>query len=245
MIEFITAPAALPQGQRVYAIGDIHGCIDQLQALHQAVAQDLAERPTADALLIHVGDYVDRGPDSAAVVALLAGGPPIKGLPTVNLMGNHELMMLEALSSGQAEAAELWLSNGGADSLFSWGVPRQVKQADWAARIPRPHLLFLRDLVLMHRQGPYLFVHAGIRPGVRLSGQLRQDLLWIREPFLSAKGDLGDEPGMVVVHGHTPVKAPVVRPNRIGIDTGAVMGGVLTCAVLEADRLGFLTADEE
>jgi serine/threonine protein phosphatase 1 len=241
MIEFIAAPAALPQGQRVYAIGDIHGCLDQLQALHQAVAQDLAERPTADAVLVHLGDYVDRGPDSAAVVALLAAGPPVKDLPTVNLMGNHEHMMLDALSSGQAEAAELWLGNGGADTLFSWGVPRQVKQADWAARIPRPHLLFLRDLALVHREGPYLFVHAGIRPGVRLSQQARQDLLWIREPFLSAKGDLGGEPGMVVVHGHTPVREPVVRPNRIGIDTGAVMGGVLTCAVLEEDRLGFLT----
>ena len=241
MIEFIAAPAALPQGQRVYAIGDIHGCLDQLQALHQAVAQDLAERPTADAVLIHVGDYVDRGPDSAGVVALLAAGPPVKDLPTVNLMGNHEHMMLDALSSGQAEAAELWLGNGGADTLFSWGVPRQVKQADWAARIPRPLLLFLRDLALMHREGPYLFVHAGIRPGVRLSQQARQDLLWIREPFLSAKGDLGGEPGMVVVHGHTPVREPVVRPNRIGIDTGAVMGGVLTCAVLEEERLGFLT----
>ena len=243
MIEFIAAPAALPDGQRVYAIGDIHGCIDQLQALHHAIAEDLAERPTADAVLIHVGDYVDRGPDSAAVIALLAAGPPIKDLPMVNLMGNHEHMMLDALSSGQAEAAELWLGNGGADSLFSWGVPRQVKQTDWAARIPRPHRLFLRDLVLMDRRGPYLFVHAGIRPGVPLRLQVRQDLLWIREPFLSAKGDLGDEPGMVVVHGHTPVKAPVIRHNRIAIDTGAVFGWDMTCLVLEDDQLGFLTAE--
>jgi len=131
----------------------------------------------------------------------------------------------------------LWLRNGGAESLMSWGVPRTVAQQDWATRIPVPHLLFLRDLALTHQQGPYLFVHAGIRPGVRLNQQSREDLLWIREPFLSAKGDLG----MVVVHGHTPVREPVVRPNRIGIDTGAVMGGVLTCAVLEGDRVGFLT----
>ena len=241
MTEFIEAPATLPEGQRAYAIGDVHGCLEQLEALHQAVAADLAERPVAEAVLVHLGDYVDRGPDSAAVVARLAAGPPIPGLYTVNLMGNHEHMMLDALVSGQEEAAELWLSNGGANTLFSWGVPRQVKPTDWAARIPRPHLLFLRDLVLTHRLGPYLFVHAGVRPGVHLSAQVRQDLLWIREPFLSAKGDLGDEPGMVVVHGHTPVKAPVVRPNRIGIDTGAVMGGVLTCVVLEDDRLGFLT----
>jgi serine/threonine protein phosphatase 1 len=245
MIEFTAAPAILPPGQRAYAIGDIHGCIDQLETLHRAIAEDLAARPAADAVLIHLGDYVDRGPDSAAVVALLAAGPPIPGLPTVNLMGNHEHMMLDAVAAGTAEAAALWLANGGADTLFSWGVPRQAKQADWAARIPLPHLLFLRDLALTHQMGPYLFVHAGIRPGVRLSQQTRYDLMWIREPFLSAKGDLGDQPGMVVVHGHTPGREPVVRPNRIGIDTAAVMGGVLTCAVLEDERVGFLTAGGE
>lgn len=236
MIDFVTAPAQLPPGQRVYAVGDVHGCIDQLTALHQAIAEDLAARPVADALLVHLGDYVDRGPDSAAVVTLLAAGPPVPGLPTINLMGNHEFMMLDALVSGEEPSAELWLSNGGADTLYSWGVPRTTKQVDWASRIPVPHLLFLRDLALMHQQGPYLFVHAGIRPGVRLRQQARQDLLWIREPFLSSKADLG----LVVVHGHTPTKEPVVRANRIGIDTGAVMGGMLTCAVLEDDRLGFL-----
>jgi Calcineurin-like phosphoesterase len=241
MIEFVAAPATLPPGQRVYAIGDVHGCLDQLEALHQAVAQDLAERPDAEAVLIHLGDYVDRGPESAAVVALLAAGPPIPGLRTVNLMGNHEHMMLDALSSGLEAAADLWMSNGGANTLFSWGVSRLDRQVDWAGQIPVQQLLFLRDLALTHREGPYLFVHAGIRPDVGLGQQARQDLLWIREPFLSAKGELGGEPGMVVVHGHTPVREPVVRPNRIGIDTGAVMGGVLTCLVLEDDRLGFLT----
>lgn len=265
MIEFIEAPATLPRGERAYAIGDVHGCLRQLEALHQAIALDLAERPVAEAVLIHLGDYVDRGPDSAAVVALLAAGPPIPGLHTVNLMGNHEHMMLDALASGREEAAELWLSNGGANTLFSWGVPRLAAQAEWAEQIPVPHLLFLRNLVLMHRLGPYLFVHAGLRPGVRLHRQTRHDMLWIREPFLSAKGPflgdaskdpalggsgqgageaaggVGDTESVVVVHGHTPTLAPVVRPNRIGIDTGAVMGGVLTCAVLEADRVGFLT----
>ena len=236
MVDFIAAPAILPPGQRVYAVGDVHGCVEQLEALHRAIAHDLADRPVAAALLIHLGDYVDRGPDSAAVVALLAAGPPIAGLPTLNLMGNHEHMMLDALASGDAEAAGLWLSNGGADTLFSWGVPRQTKPADWAACIPLPHLAFLRNLAMTHQEGPYLFVHAGIRPGVRLRQQVREDLLWIREPFLSAKGDHG----MVVVHGHTPVREPVVRANRIGIDTGAVMGGALTCAVLEDDRVGFL-----
>ncbi|MBN8898270.1 MAG: serine/threonine protein phosphatase, partial [Rhodospirillales bacterium] len=108
---------------------------------------------------------------------------------------------------------------------------------DWASRIPRAHLLFVRDLATHVQIGPYLFVHAGIRPGVPLEQQTRHDMLWIREPFLSSKQDHG----MVVVHGHTPRQEPTVRPNRIGIDTGAVMGGVLTCLVLETDQLGFLS----
>ena len=238
MIEFVPAPASLPSGQRVYAVGDVHGCLDRLTALHALIAADLAERPVAQPVLVHLGDYVDRGPDSAGVVALLATGAPLPGLPTVNLMGNHEHMMLAALASGETEATELWLANGAADSLHSWGVPRSAQPNDWAAHLPIPHLLFLRDLALRHRAGGYLFVHAGVRPGIKLDQQTRHDLLWIREPFLSSRQDHG----AVVVHGHTPHPEPVVRPNRIGIDTGAVMGGMLTCAVLEADRLGFLTA---
>jgi serine/threonine protein phosphatase 1 len=103
--------------------------------------------------------------------------------------------------------------------------------------MPRRHLLFLRDLAVWHEAGGYLFVHAGIRPGIPLERQSRHDLMWIREPFLSSKQSFG----AVVVHGHTPRPDPVVRPNRLGIDTGAVMGGVLTCVVLEEDRLGFIT----
>ena len=236
MIDFIAAPASLPQGQRIYAIGDVHGCIDQLRALHRAIAQDLTGRPVAKAVLIHLGDYVDRGPDSAAVVRLLAAGPPIPDLPTINLMGNHESMMLDALASGEEEAVGLWLINGGAVTLDSWGVPHLANPAEWIRWIPERHMLFLRGLLLMHQEGPYLFVHAGIRPGVPLDRQTPHDLLWIREPFLSARCDFG----AVVVHGHTPMQEPVVRLNRIGIDTGAVMGGALTCAVLEEDRLGFL-----
>jgi serine/threonine protein phosphatase 1 len=237
MIDFMAAPAALPPGRRIYAIGDVHGCLERLTALHEAIAADLAERPVGDALLIHLGDYVDRGPDSAGVVALLAEGPAVAGSRAVNLMGNHELMMLNAVASQSAEAVELWLSNGGADTLHSWGVPRAVKPALWSNYIPASHLVFLRDLALQHQEGPYLFVHAGVRPGVPAALQTRQDLLWMREPFLSWQGEFG----AVVVHGHTPKPEPVVRPNRIGIDTGAVMGGVLTCAVLEDNRLGFLT----
>ena len=113
MIDFIPAPASLPPGLRVYAIGDIHGCLDRLQALHELIAEDLAARPADAPLLVHLGDYVDRGPDSAGVVARLTEGPPLPDLPTVNLMGNHEHMMLAAVATGETEATELWLANGG------------------------------------------------------------------------------------------------------------------------------------
>jgi len=239
MVDFIPAPGRLPPGQRVYAVGDVHGCLDRLEALHELIAGDLAARPADQAELVHLGDYVDRGPDSAGVVARLADGALPPRVPVVNLMGNHEHMMLAALAAtGGVDAIGLWLGNGGADSLASWGVPRSAQPREWASYLPKPHLLFLRDLAVRHAAGGYLFVHAGIRPGIPIERQSRHDQMWIREPFLSS-----NEPfGPVVVHGHTPRLEPVVRPNRIGIDTGAVMGGALTCAVLEEDRLGFITA---
>ena len=238
MTEFVTAPAILPEGRRVYAIGDIHGCLEQLQALHAMIADDIAARPVDDAVLIHLGDYVDRGPDCAEVVEMLSVGPSVPGTTVVNLMGNHEEMAIQALSSGLAADGAQWMRNGGAESLLSWRVGRTVPQALWPTMIPFPHQRFLRELALTHRVGPYLFVHAGVRPGVPLASQQTADLLWIREPFLSFKKDLG----AVVVHGHTPTREPVVRTNRIGIDTGAVMGGLLTCAILEGDRVGFMQA---
>ena len=116
------------------------------------------------------------------------------------------------------------------------GNQRRTGPQAWPHYIPEAHIAYLRGLGLTHVQGGYIFVHAGLRPGVDLAAQTPADLLWIREPFLSFKGEL---PG-VVVHGHTPGRSMVKRPNRIGIDTGAVMGGVLTCLVLEADRMGEL-----
>ena len=233
----IVAPGRLPPGLRGYAIGDIHGCADQLRALHRAVLADLADRPVPRAELVHLGDLLDRGPDSAGVIrALLAvqeTAPP--ALMTITLRGNHEQMALDALTGDEVG---LWLDNGGAATLSSWGVAPRLRPAAWAGLVPPLHLAFLRALPLRHRAGDYLFVHAGVRPGVPLGAQTADDLLWIREPFLSAT-----EPfGAVVVHGHTPTPAPVVRANRVGLDTGAVMGGALTCGVFEADRLGFLAA---
>ncbi len=237
MLDLAPAPATLPPDQRIYAVGDVHGCLDRLVAMHEAIVADLSARPVENAVLIHLGDYVDRGQESAQVVEWLVGGPPVPATRIINLMGNHEAMLLAAVASGEENAADTWLANGGADSLHSWGVPRTAGQAEWASLIPAKHLLFLRDLPTHVRIGPYLFVHAGIRPGVPLDQQVRHDLLWIREPFLSSRKDHG----MVVVHGHTPRYEPLVRPNRIAIDTGAVLGGVLTCVVLETDKLGFLS----
>jgi len=238
MIELAPAPATLPPGRRVYAIGDIHGCSQQLAALHAVIAADLVRRPIEAPLLLHIGDYVDRGPDTAGVIAKLCNGPPVPGVEMVNLLGNHEHTMLEALG-GERAAATDWLFAGGRPSLESYGVDPDSPRGSWAAAVPETHLSFLRDLKLIHREGGYAFVHAGVRPGVPLESQARDDMLRMRQPFLYSEIDFG----AVVVHGHTPVKSPVVRHNRIAIDTGAVFGGLLTCVVLEGDTLGFLTAE--
>jgi serine/threonine protein phosphatase 1 len=166
-------------------------------------------------------------------MALPAG---LASVRVVNLKGNHEAMLLDALEGGRG-TAEIWLANGGVASLESWGVPPRQRPRDWVAAIPAAEVAFMRGLMLTHVQGGYVFVHAGLRPGKLLDEQTPHDLLWIREPFLSFDGTL---PG-VVVHGHTPEEPyPVVRANRIGMDTGAVLGGALSCVVLEADRMGFI-----
>jgi serine/threonine protein phosphatase 1 len=232
------APASLPAERRIYAIGDIHGCARQLADLHAIIAADLARRPVASALLLHIGDYVDRGADSAGVIARLIEGSPVPGTQMVNLLGNHESTMLEALS-GEAAAATDWLFAGGRATLESYGIAAGTPRDQWAGLIPVSHRVLLGGLTLIYREGGYAFVHAGVRPGVPLEDQARDDLLRSRQPFLYSEADFG----AVIVHGHTPVKSPVVKHNRIAVDTGAVFGGKLTCAVLEADRIGFLAAD--
>lgn len=235
-MEFQPAPAALPPGHRVYAIGDIHGCADRLASLHAMIGADLAARPVAHPLLLHLGDYVDKGPDSAGVVARLAAGPVLPGVPVVNLMGNHERTMLDALA-GERAAITDWLCTGGREALASWGLDPDSAPPEWPDAIPAAHQEFLRGLVLHYRLGGYLFVHAGLKPGVPLAEQAEDDLLRIRHVFLHSEADFG----AVVVHGHTPVRnGPDIRRNRINIDTGAVFGRDLTCLVLEEDRLAFL-----
>jgi serine/threonine protein phosphatase 1 len=237
-LQFRPAPGALPKGMRVYAIGDIHGCDDQLAALHGQIVEDLAARPIAQPVLLHIGDYVDRGPASAAVIARLAAGPPAPALLQVNLLGNHEKTMLDALS-GERAAITDWRHGGGDIALQSWGIAPDSPPDSWAARIPAAHLAVLRALQLHHRAGDYLFAHAGIRPGIPLAQQAAEDFYRIRHDFLASEADHG----MVVVHGHTPVRhGPEVYANRIAIDTGAVFGRALTCVVLEGRRLAFLAA---
>ena len=230
------APATLPPGQRIYAVGDVHGCLDQLDAMHRAIAAELHARPGSESLVIHLGDYIDRGPDSAGVIGRLIAPFPVPGVRVVNLVGNHEDLLLGALE-GRRREVEVWMSNGGHAALQSWGVPPRTAPKHWGELIPAAHIGFLRGLSVMHRAGGYVFVHAGVRPGIALLAQTREDLLWIREPFLST----GKPHEAVVVHGHTPEDSdPVVRANRIGLDTGAVLGGPLTCGVFEADRVGFI-----
>jgi serine/threonine protein phosphatase 1 len=238
MIELDKAPASLPPGRRVYAIGDIHGCDIQLGRLHEVIAEDAARRPVDAAVLLHIGDYVDRGADTAGVVRRLLRDPVVPGMQVVNLLGNHDETMLHALS-GDRPAATDWLFAGGRSALESYGIDPDSPRESWPAHVPAEHLEFLRNLTLTHREGGYFFVHGGVRPGVPLERQAREDLLRMRQPFLYSEMDFG----AVVVHGHSPVKQPVVRRNRIAIDTGAVFGGKMTCLVLEGETLGFLTAD--
>lgn len=234
------APGSLPPGLRVYAIGDVHGCADRLAVLHAGIAADLGARPLPPGgrvVLVHLGDYLDRGPDSAGVLAMLLGPPPVPGAEVVNLLGNHEVMMLDACDPhAHPGALPFWLDNGGAETLASYGA--SADDPDFQAYVPPEHLALLRRCPLRWAAGDYLFVHAGIRPGVALDRQDPFDLVWIREPFLSYEGELP----LVVVHGHTPTPAPAIRPHRIGIDTGACFGGDLTCLVLEEQRMGFLVA---
>jgi serine/threonine protein phosphatase 1 len=232
-IRFTRAPGVLPRGRRVYAIGDVHGRRDQLERMHAEIDHDLAARPIAAPLLVHLGDYIDHGPDSAGVIELLISRPP--RIPMVNLLGDHERMLIDALSGDRAAATD-WLWAGGKAALASWGLDPDLPRERWEGALPPTHVAFLRGLQRMHREADYLFVHAGIRPGVALRQQTLDDLVSIRQPFLWTEQPLG----FVVVHGHSSNPTVVRTDNRIGLDTGAGMGGKLTCAVLEDDLIGLI-----
>jgi serine/threonine protein phosphatase 1 len=236
-LEFVLSPGRLPRGRRVYAIGDIHGSLAELRQLHVAIAADLASRAPTSAVLVHLGDYIDFGPNSAGVIALLAVGPSIDDLPTINLMGDHERTALDALS-GDGAAATDWLHTGGQAALDSWGIPANTPRSEWGNKIPAGHIDFMHGLALDHCEGDYVFVHAGIRPDVRLDRQAEDDLLGIRQSFLASEQDFG----AIIVHGHSATPTPTIKPNRVGLDTGAGCGGKLTCAVFEDDAVAFMSA---
>ena len=232
--------ASIPAGLRVYAIGDIHGRLDLLSRLHQMILED-AGSAAGDRTLVYLGDYVDRGPESAGVVELLSK-ETLPGFSAIHLMGNHEDFMLRFLDDNSSGNA--WFANGGVATLRSYGVkfdyaellsPGRL-QDKLSRNLPARHLDFLRALTLSHVIGDYLFVHAGIRPAVAMELQTPADLLWIRGDFLNSTADHG----RIVVHGHTITDAPEIRENRIGIDTGAFATERLTCLVLEGASQRFL-----
>lgn len=240
--------ARVPEGHRIYAVGDVHGCLDKLLAVRSWIDADLDAHPAEAWRLILIGDYIDRGPDARGVIGWLAdhvGDARVRAL-----VGNHDAMMIDFLEDPGAESFDTWMSNGGVQTLESYGVdPREYLRATGLDRpalhaalvqqMPDTHLGALGRLEMSVLAGDYLFVHAGIRPGTPLDQQTRADVLWIRRPFL----DSDAEHEAVVVHGHTPTREIVVRDNRIGIDTGAVFGGPLTCIVLEDDRRAVLKAE--
>jgi serine/threonine protein phosphatase 1 len=239
-------PASVPVGTRVYAVGDIHGRSDLLDRLLGDVCLDVRRSPAGRVVLVFLGDMVDRGPDSRGVVERLLGGPPadgpLAGAEWVCLRGNHEDYMLQFLAD--FSTGRSWLRNGGLEAVRSYAgsIPdgyatdHPALQRLLYRSMPPAHLRFLSRLPLRHTEGGYLFVHAGVRPGVPLDRQDAYDLMWIRDDFL-----FSDQPlGKVVVHGHTVVPVPEVRSNRIGIDTGAYRTGHLTCLVLEGTERRFL-----
>jgi len=237
----VSTTRRVPDGTRVYCVGDIHGRDDLLRGVAERVEADLKSRSLDLAVTVFLGDYIDRGADSKRVLERLATDE----WPTsiITLAGNHEDFLLAFLDD--AAILDFWRGQGGLETLHSYGVdvgPAMAGrdfaavQAAFTARLPKHHRDFLKALKVSAALGDYFFCHAGVRPGVALDRQNRDDLLNIRQPFLSSEA----EHGKLIVHGHTPTVAPEIRPNRIGIDTAAYATGRLTCLVLEKDQQHFL-----
>jgi serine/threonine protein phosphatase 1 len=236
--------ASAPPGHRVYVIGDIHGRLDLLQQLHGEIRNDRAALgPAPVEVVVYLGDYIDRGAESAQVIDYLIADP-LPDMAAVHLLGNHDEALLRFLDD--AGVGPTWAQFGGESTLLSYGVrfaPDKIGMARWEdmrqqlrQTMPQSHVDFLRNCDLSAVAGDYFFCHAGVRPGVPVDQQSREDLLWIRDAFLSSTADHGK----FVIHGHTPTESPDVRHNRIGVDTGAFASGVLTAVVLEGQSRRFL-----
>lgn len=247
--------ATVPPGRRAYAVGDIHGRADLFAALIDAIEEDDAQRnrtvaampgeaPPVATTIVLLGDLIDRGPDSATVLSLAQDWQLARSVRI--LCGNHEEMLLDSL--GSLETLRVFLRHGGRETVLSFGIDPDILfsatyeelQARMNCQIPVTTIDFIRSFEEQVQIGDYLFVHAGIRPGIPFEDQRRADLLWIREPFLSYNGDLG----AVVVHGHTISESPEMRENRIGIDTGACFTGNLTAIGLEGSQRWLIEASE-
>jgi serine/threonine protein phosphatase 1 len=232
----------IPEGVRIYAIGDVHGRCDLLERLLLDIDNDLTQRPIEVPLVVLLGDYIDRGPDSASVLEQLVACR--KAFELICLKGNHESLMLQFLDD--PSRLDDWIRFGGLSTLVSYGLgPSLDSQTDRSSALiahelnqalPQSHRFFLNKLRPSFTCGDFYFAHAGVRAGIPLEKQSEHDLLWIREDFLLHEGFFEK----IVIHGHTPVHEPQVMPNRINIDTGAYATGRLTCLVLEADHLKFL-----
>jgi serine/threonine protein phosphatase 1 len=227
----------LPEGMRIYAIGDVHGRADLLDRLLSRIDAHVVAHPIVRPVLLLVGDYIDRGPASREVLDLLINSA--RGREMVFLRGNHDVFIGDFLKN--PAVLKDWSKIGGLETLMSYGLQPSIN-ADAATQnelakalehaLPGTHRTFLHGLVSSFSCGGYFFAHAGVRPGIPLSKQRDEDLLWIRDEFLLHEEDFGK----IVVHGHTPVRELDIRPNRINIDTGAYATGRLTCLILEGDR---------
>ncbi len=231
----------VPDGTRIYAVGDVHGRADLLAALLKRIDVHRNANPIGQCAEVFLGDYIDRGPHSREVIDILIERQRLAAI--ICLMGNHETFAAEFLVEPSAWSA--WKHLGGPATLLSYGVAptasddlreHEKTATAFRAALPESHYAFLHGLALSFTSGDFFFVHAGVRPGIPLREQRADDLLWIREEFLLHEGDFGK----VVVHGHTPAWEPEIRSNRINIDTGAYATGRLTCLVLEGDRIAFI-----
>jgi serine/threonine protein phosphatase 1 len=229
----------VPDGYRIYAVGDVHGQSDLLEAMLNAIDRSEATLPPAITIEIFMGDYVDRGPASAGVIERLAQ-PAAGNRQRVCLRGNHEQMM--SLFLEDPTVLNGWRTMGGLDTLASYGIARQLiadpasgprLRREFFLKVPEHHRKFLRELWLYFQFGDYVFVHAGLRPGIMFEQQSERDMLWIRDDFLKSDADFG----FTVVHGHSPAPQVDVRPNRICVDTGAYATRRLSCAVLEGETV--------
>lgn len=215
----------------VYAIGDIHGCLAQLRELESMIVAD-AENVAGEKWIVCLGDYTDRGPQSSQVIDHLIAPPPA-GFHRITLRGNHDAMMLEAIEDPRRLNG--WLSVGGDATLQSYGIDlsatrRGISRDVLRANIPDEHVRFLSSLTTALVMPGYVFVHAGLRPGIALDQQVEDDMLWIREEFY----DAGHDFGVMVVHGHSITPDPQLLKYRTGIDTGCFMSGRLTAARIDA-----------